>query len=180
MYWFVFAMRTSLAPEMTGGAFRAAVARIDPDVPVLDLTTMSTLVEESLLGRRAAVVLAAAFAFVSLLIAEIGIYGVLAFQVSQSRREIGVRMALGAEPVQILRHFVGLGIRLTATGLALGLAGAWIAGRSMAGLLFGTGPLYPPVLGGTGLVLGIVAVLACLLPSCSASRVPPAEALRSS
>ena len=180
MYWFVFAMRTSLAPEMTGGAFRAAVARIDPDVPVLDLTTMSTLVEESLLGRRAAVVLAAAFAFVSLLIAGIGIYGVLAFQVSQSRREIGVRMALGAEPVQILRHFVGLGIRLTATGLALGLAGAWIAGRSMAGLLFGTGPLDPPVLGGTGLVLGIVAVLACLLPSCSASRVPPAEALRSS
>jgi ABC-type antimicrobial peptide transport system permease subunit len=105
---------------------------------------------------------------------------VLAYQVSQRRREIGVRLALGAQPKQILHQFLGLGIRLLAVGLPLGLVGAWFASRLMAGLLFGVGPMNPVVIGGAAMMLGSVAMLACWLPSRRASQVAPVEALKAS
>jgi ABC-type antimicrobial peptide transport system permease subunit len=135
-------------------------------------------VNDSLGGRRIPFVLAGIFAGVALLLAAVGIYGVLAYSVAQRRREIGVRMALGAQPDQILRQFLGLGVRLLAIGLPLGLIGAWLVGRAMTGLLFGIGPANPVVLSGTAVILATAAMLACLLPARRAARVDPMVALR--
>ena len=175
---FVLAVRTGQAPETIGPALRAAVLRIDPELPLNDLKTMSMRVDESLASRRVPFLLAGIFAAVALILAAVGIYGVLAYSVAQRQREIGVRMALGAQPAQILRQFLGLGGRLLAIGLPLGLAGAWFAGKAMSGLLFGVAPTNPAVLGGTALMLFVVAMLACLLPSRRAAQVAPIEALR--
>ena len=176
---FVLAVRTAQAPQTLGPALRAAVLRLDPELPLTDLKAMSARVDESLASRRIPFLLAGIFAVVALLLAAVGIYGVLAYSVMQRQREIGVRMALGAQPGQILRQFLGLGGRLLAVGLPLGLIGAWLAGRAMTGLLFGVVPTNPLVLGGTALLLLIVAMTACLIPSRRAARVAPSVALRS-
>ena len=176
--WFIVSVRTLQAPELAGPALRAAVLRIDPELPLHDLKTMTTRVEESVASRRVPLLLAGIFAGVALVLAAVGIYGVLAYTVAQRQREIGVRMALGALPEQILAQFLGLGGRLLAIGLPLGLLGAWFAGRAMTSLLFGVAPTNAVVLGGTAVVLAAVAMLACLLPSRRAARVAPIEALR--
>jgi len=175
---FTVAVRTTQAPEAAASALRTAVLRIDPELPVTDLKTMAMRVSDSLAGRRIPLLLAGIFAGVALVLAATGIYGVLAYQVSQRRREIGVRMALGARPEQILHQFLGLGFGLLAGGLPLGMVGAWLASRLMADLLFGVSPMNPLVIAGTALLLGGVAMLACWLPSRRASQVAPAEALR--
>ena len=123
--------------------------------------------------------LAALFAAMALVLAAVGIYGVLAYAVAQRRREIGVRMALGALPRQILGQFLSLGAKLVALGSILGAIGAWLTGRAMAGVLFGVGPVHPLVFAGTALILGAVAMAACLVPAVRASKVPPMVALRS-
>jgi ABC-type lipoprotein release transport system permease subunit len=173
------AVRTRQAPEAAGSAMRAAVLRLDPGLLLYDFKTMGSWVGDSLAYRRTPLLLAGIFAGVSLVLAAVGIYGVLAYSIAQRRREIGVRMALGAQPEQILRQFLGLGVRLLAIGLLLGLIGAWLVGRAMAGLLFDIGPMNPIVLGGTALMLAAVALLACLLPARRAAQVSPIEALRS-
>ena len=152
--------------------------RLDPELPLSELMTMQGRVNDSLASRRIPVLLAGMFATMALLLAAVGIYGVLAYSVLQRQREIGVRMALGAQPGQILRQFLGLGTRLLLIGLPLGLLGAWLAGRAMTGLLFGVAPANPLVLGGTALMLFVVAMAACLLPSRRAARIAPLEALR--
>jgi predicted permease len=172
------ALRTQQAPEAAGSALRAALQQIDPGLPATDVKTMETRINDSVSGRRTPLLLAAIFAGVALLLTAVGIYGVLAYSVAQRRREIGVRMALGARPEQILRQFLGLGVTLLAIGLPLGLVGAFLVGRAMAGLLFGTGPANPLVLCGTAVVLAAIAILACLLPARHAAGVSPAEALR--
>ena len=174
----VLAVRTTQAPETIGPALRAAILRLDPELPLTDLKKMSTLLDDSLASRRIPLLLAGIFAAVALLLAAVGIYGVLAYTVAQRQREIGVRMALGAQPTQIVRQFLGLGGRFLAIGLPVGLMGAWFAGRAMAGLLFGITPTNPAVLGGTALLLIVVAMLACLLPVRRAAGVSPVEALR--
>jgi len=171
-------VRTAQAPEAAGAVMRAAVLRIDPELPLNDLKTMANRMDDSLANRRTPLLLAGIFAAVALVLAAVGIYGVLAYSVMLRQREIGVRMALGAQPGQILRQFLGLGGRILAVGLPCGLLGAWLAGRAMTALLFGVAPTNPLVLGGTALVLATVALLACLLPSRRAARVSPIEALR--
>lgn len=177
---FMVAVRTAQAPASVGPMLRAAVLRLDPELPLNDLKTMSARVDDSLAIRRIPFLLAGIFAGVALVLAAVGIYGVLAYSVVQRRREIGVRMALGAQPEQILWQFLGLGGRMLAIGLPLGLLGAWMTGRAMTGLLFGTAPANPLVLGGTAGVLALVTLLACLLPSRRAANVSPIEALRGS
>jgi predicted permease len=172
------ALRTRQAPEAAGSALRAALQQIDPGLPATDVKTMETRINDSVSGRRTPLLIAAIFAGVALLLTAVGIYGVLAYSVAQRRREIGVRMALGAQPEQILRQFLGLSVRLLGVGLPLGLIGAWLVGRTMSGLLFGIGPANPIVLVGTAVILAAVAILACLLPARRAARVSPMEALR--
>jgi ABC-type antimicrobial peptide transport system permease subunit len=137
-------------------------------------------VERSLESRRAPLLLAAIFAGLALVLAAVGIYGVLAYTVVQRQREIGVRMALGAQPEQILAQFLGLGARLLLIGLPLGMLGAWFAGKTMTSVLFGVSPANAAVFGAAALTLGVVSMLACFLPSRRAARVSPMEALRAS
>ena len=175
---FTLVVRTAQPPETMGAALRAAVLQLDPELPLSELMTMQSRVDDSLASRRVPVLLAGTFAAVALVLAAAGIYGVLAYSVLQRQREIGVRMALGAQPAQILRQFLGLGGRLLLIGLPLGLFGAWLTGRAMTGLLFGVAPANAVVLGGAALMLGAVAMLACLLPSRRAARISPLQALR--
>jgi ABC-type antimicrobial peptide transport system permease subunit len=143
------------------------------------LKTLSGRIDQSLHGRRSPLLLAGIFAAVALVLAGVGLYGVLAYAVAQRRREIGVRMALGALPAQIRTQFLGLGVRLAAAGAVVGGIGAWLSGRAMEKLLYGVGAFDPVVVAATGFVLAVIAILACLLPAIRAAHVPPMEALRS-
>jgi predicted permease len=176
---FMVSVRTQFAPEAAGPGLRAAVMGIDRSAELYDMKTMDTRVGDSLVDRRTPLVLAWIFAGVSLALTVVGIYSVLSFSVAQRRREIGVRMALGARPEQIMGQFVGMGLRLLGIGLPLGLLGAWLAGRALAGALYGVTPASPLVLCCTAALLAAVAMPACLLPSQRAAHVAPAEALRS-
>jgi predicted permease len=171
-------LRTSLPPAALGPSLRAAVLRIDPDLPVIDLKPMAERIDDSLAVRRGPMWLAVLFAAAALGLAGLGLYGVLAYAVAQRRREIGVRMALGAQPEQIRAQFLALGARLALAGALLGAVGAWFAGRAMEGLLFGVRPTDPVVAGLVLAVLAAIALGACLTPAVRAARVPPMEALR--
>ena len=138
---------------------------------------MAARLDHSLGSRRSPLVLAGIFACVALVLAAVGI-GVLAYAVAQRRREIGVRMALGALPKQILGQFLSLGAKLAVAGSAIGIVGGWLTGRAMVTLLFGVGPVNPVVFAGTATLLAAVALSACLVPALRAARVPPMEALR--
>jgi predicted permease len=173
-------LRTSQKPEAAGPALRAAVLRADPELPVVDMKTMSARLDESLVARRSPLMLAGIFSAVALVLAAVGIYGVLAYAVAERRREIGVRMALGALPQQILAQFLSLGAKLVLAGSVLGGIGGWLIGRAMVSLLFGVGAAQPLVFVGAAALLAMVAMTACLVPSMRAARVPPMEALRSS
>jgi predicted permease len=172
-------LRTMQAPQAAGPALRAAVLRVDPELPVSDLKTMAARLDESLVSRRSPLMLAGIFAGVALVLAAVGIYGVLAYAVAERRREIGVRMALGALPTQILAQFLALGAKLVVIGSILGGFGGWLIGRAMVSLLFGVGGAQPLVFAGAALLLSLVAMTACLVPAARAARVPPMEALRS-
>jgi predicted permease len=173
-------LRTAQAPQAAGPALRAAVLRVDPELPVDDMKTMTARLDESLVERRSPLMLAGIFAGVALVLAAVGIYGVLAYAVAERRREIGVRMALGALPQQILAQFLSLGAKLVLAGSVLGGIGGWLIGRAMVSLLFGVGAAQPLVFAGAALLLGLVAMTACIIPALRAARVPPMEALRSS
>ncbi len=148
------------------------------ELPIDDLKAMQTRIDDSLIARRSPAILAAIFAGVALLLAAIGTYGVLAYSVGQRRREIGVRMALGALPQQILTQFLRLGIKLLLVGIVLGGVGAWLTGRAMQNVLFGVNALHTGILAATAATMSGVVLLAVLLPCLRASRLNPIEALR--
>jgi predicted permease len=175
---FSLVVRTALPPASLAPSIEKAILQLDPGLPLDDVQTMQSRIDQSLVGRRSPAILAAIFAGSALLLAAIGTYGVLAYAVSQRRREIGVRMALGALPQQILTQFLELGTRLLLVGLGLGMLGAWAASRAMRSVLFSVDPLHAGVLAGTAAVMFIVVLLATMLPSRRAARVNPIEALR--
>jgi predicted permease len=166
-------VRTSLPPESFGPALRKAVRRIDPELPVHDLRTMETRIADSLVARRSPALLAVLFAAIAMLLTAVGTYGVLSYAVTQRRREIGLRMALGARPEQVRGQYLALALRLLAAGTALGILGAWLAGKAMQSVLFQVPPLHVPLLAGAAVLLGGVSLIACLLPSHRAARVSP-------
>ena len=174
---FFVTVRTSLPPESLGLTLQKTVRQIDPDIPVNDLRSMDTRIADSLVARRSSALLAGLFSGIALLLTTIGTYGVLSFAVAQRRREIGLRMALGAQSSQIRRQILYLSLRLLAGGTILGLTGAWLTGAAMQAVLFHVPALNPAILAGTACVMGLVSLAACLLPSQRAARISPMEAL---
>jgi predicted permease len=171
------AIRTSLPPESLGLTLQKVVRQIDADLPVNDVRSMDTRIADSLVARRSPALLAGLFSGIALLLTAVGTYGVLSYAVAQRRREIGLRMALGAQPGQIRSQFLQLSFRLLAVGTLLGLIGAWQAGRAMQAVLFHVPSLDVAIFGGAVCVMGLVSLAACLLPSQRAARMSPIEAL---
>src|SRR5271155_2663893 len=171
------AVRTSLPPESFALTLQKVVRQIDPDVPASDVRSMDTRIADSLVARRSPALLAGLFSGIALLLTSIGTYGVLSYAVTQRRREIGVRMALGAQPGQIRMQFLALSLRLLVAGTVLGLIGAWQAGRAMRSVLFQVPPLNVAVLAAAACVTAVVCLAACLLPAQRAAQISPMEAL---
>ena len=170
--------RTSQRPEAFAETLRKLVRATNPDLAIDNLRSMDTRIAESLIARRSPALLAGIFAGVALLLAAIGTYGVLSYAVAQRTREIGIRMALGAQTKQIGAQFFSLGLRLLAAGTILGLIGAWWAGRAMQSVLFDVPTLHVATLLGTALVMTAVSLVACLIPARRATKVDPVIALR--
>jgi predicted permease len=170
--------RTSLPPSSFESTLQRVARNIEPELPVNDLRSMEVRIADSLVARRSPALLTGIFASAALVLAAIGTYGILAYAVKQRRREIGVRMALGALPEQIGRQFLSLGLRLLLVGTILGVFGAWMAGRGMHSILFNVPPFHLATFLGTALTLSAVTLVACLLPALRASRVDPMETLR--
>jgi predicted permease len=172
-------LRTGSDPGGLTAAVTRQIRELDPDLPSYNVTTMEQRVDESLARRRFSMLMLTLFAVLALGLAAIGIYGVMAFLVSQGTREIGIRMALGATPGGILVLIVRQGMVIATIGLALGLSGAFILTRFMASLLFGVRPGDPLTFGAIALTLGMVAFLASYIPARRASGIDPMVALRS-
>jgi predicted permease len=170
--------RTAGDPESLAAAARAAVARLDPALPLAQLRPVAAVVAESLAQPRFILLLVVVFAALALLLAAIGIYGVLAYTVAQRTQEIGVRMALGAEVRVVLGLVLAQGARLVACGLGLGMLLALLLRRALASLLFGVAPSDPLTFAGVGVVLAAVALAACYLPARRAAAVDPIAALK--
>jgi predicted permease len=175
---FHFVIRSTLPAATIAPMARKAILSLDADLPVDDLKPMHERVDDTLVTRRSPAILAGIFSGVALMLSAIGTYGVLAYAVGQRRREIGVRMALGAQPEQVLRLFMGLGASLLGVGLALGILGSWMAGRAMQRVLYGVGSFDPLVVAAATGVMVVVVFFAILLPSRRAAGVNPIDALR--
>jgi predicted permease len=165
--------------EGTIGAVRAAVARLDPDVPVVEVETMQSVVDGFSMGQRLAAWVAAMVGAAGLLLGAVGVYGVTAFAVAQRTHEIGVRMALGARTADVLRLMLGSALRAPLAGMAIGLLVAAAAARLIGSLLFDVSPLDPLTYAAVTAVLAAVALGATLLPARRAAATDPIETLRS-
>jgi len=171
-------IRTAVEPASVTSAVRQAIWSIDRNQPVARIRTMEDIIDRQLSTPSQSTALLGAFSLLALLLASLGIYGVLSYAVTQRTNEIGVRMALGATSREILLSFGKRGLALTLAGLAIGLALAAIAARSMTALLYGFRPDYVPTVTVVSLILLAVAGLACFVPARRASRVDPVVALR--
>jgi putative ABC transport system permease protein len=173
-----FTVRTRLDPESLAGGIRRAVWDVDPQQPLLKVLPMSRLAAESLALRRVTMLLLAAFAALATVLAGVGIYGVIACMVAQRTSEIGVRLALGARPGDVVRMLIVQGLRPVAAGLGVGLLAALALVRLVAGLLYGTSPADPATYAGAVLMILAVAAAACYLPARRAVTVDPMLSLR--
>ncbi len=171
-------MRTSGDPLALAESFRRELRGLDPDVPASDLRSMEQYLASSLATRRFNLRLMVAFAASALVLAFLGVYGVVAYSVSQRSREIGLRLALGARRADIYKLILVQGLRLMLVGLAVGLAGTLASTRLLSGLLFGVTPTDPETLVGVPLLLAGATLLACYIPARRAARVDPMVALR--
>jgi len=173
-----FTIRTANDPEAMTRSAEQAMWGVDPGLAVLKAIGMDTLTAQTLAVRRASTVLIGSFALLALLMACIGVYGIMAYSVSRRTREIGVRMALGAKRVDVLRMMIGSGLRLALVGIGIGLAGALAASRLLTSLLFEMSPVNPLIFGLAAVVLAATAISASLLPARRAASVDPMQALR--
>jgi putative ABC transport system permease protein len=173
----MLAVRSAQDPETLVPALRSALASIDRELPLFDARTMDERLDRSLVQRRMPMVIALAFGLVALFLAGIGVYGVLACQVAERRREIGIRMALGSSAADVFRLVMRDGARMTVLGILVGLAGTMGMARLMAGLLYGVRATDPIVVGAVAILLVTVALIATWLPARRAAGVNPAAAL---
>jgi len=173
-----FVIRVSGEPMSALPAVRAQIAALDDKLPLYEIKSHQQMIADKLAGLGLASELMAMFGALALILAAVGVYGVMSYAVSQRTREIGVRMALGARPRDVLRLVVGQTLKLTALGLAIGLPAAFALGRVMAGALFGVVALDPITFVGFTLLLTSMAVFAGYLPARRAMRVDPMTSLR--
>jgi predicted permease len=173
-----FAVRTAGDPLQFVHAVRDQVLAIDPDQPASQFKTMDDLMEAEGGQRRVLLTLLGGFAGAALLLAVIGIYGIVAFSVAQRTQEVGIRRALGARHMDILRLVVGQGLALTLAGVALGIGGSLALTRVMTSLLFHTSSTDPAAFAGIALLFVIVALAASYIPARRATRIDPMTALR--
>jgi len=172
-------MRSQGDPSTLSPSVKKELRGIDPDLPMYSVRTMDERVEESLARRRFSMLLLGIFAGMALVLATIGIYGVMAYLVNQGTREIGIRMAIGATQREIVRLVVFQGMRLAVTGVGAGLAAAFVFTRLMRSLLFGISSADPVTFAGISLLLTLVALLATYIPARRAARIDPILCLRS-
>jgi ABC-type antimicrobial peptide transport system permease subunit len=172
------AARTLISPTSLVQAVRREVQSVDPDIPLYRIRTMQEHLSQQLWPYRVFGSLFAAFAVISLLLSAIGVYGVIAYSVSERTQEIGLRMALGADAGRVLRLILRQSIKQMVAGLALGVAGAVAVGRIMEKLLIHTSAADPAVNMAGSLLLCMVALFACMIPAWRASRLDPLTALR--
>ncbi len=173
------ALRTATDPHYLTRAVREAQRQIDPELAMFNIRTMSERLDRSLWSRRAYSWLFSAFAVTAILLAAAGVYGVTSYAVSQRSREIGIRMALGARPGQVMRGVLASGMALVSAGVALGLAGAFLTTRLLESLLFGVSTHDPLTYAGAIAAVAAVGLMANLVPAQRASRVDPMKILRS-
>jgi len=173
-----FVMHTAGDPMALGNAVQREVSNLDKEVPIFDVKTMDQRVSSSLANRRFAVWLLAVFAFIAILLAAVGLYGVMTQSVMQRNREIGVRMALGAQGQDVLRMILRQGVVLIAGGLVVGTAAALALTSLMKSLLFQVSPADPLTFAVVAVVLAVVGLAATYLPAWRATRVDPVTTLR--
>jgi putative ABC transport system permease protein len=171
-------VRTELPPMSLVNSVAAAVRGIDPELPLADVRSLEEIVDATLSRPRTVSVLLTAFALIALVLAAVGVYGVMSYSVSQRTQEIGVRMALGATSESVLRLVLGQAMRLVVIGVMVGLIAAGMLTRVLDTMLYDTQALDPLTFGLTALVLILVATLASYLPARRGMRIAPVEALR--
>jgi putative ABC transport system permease protein len=171
-------VKTPMNPSSISSAIRSAIRQIDPELPVPAFRTMDEIVSSSVAQRRFQMQLVLLFAAAALLLASLGIYGVVSYSVTQRTSELGIRLALGAPRASILGLVVRQSLTPVGLGLVAGLATSIALGRLLTNLLFGVGATDPVTMSGVILVLGAVALVACYIPACRAMRVDPLAALR--
>src|SRR5256714_14926140 len=171
-------VRTKGEPQSVAAAVREQIRALDANLPVADVKTLRDQLDLSLFPSRVAAWTLGGFGVLALLLAAIGIYGVVSYSVAQRTREIGVRMALGAKEKHVLRLVLGQGLFVIAVGLALGLLLAVASTRVIVGFLYGVGAAEPLPFAGVPLLLGFVALVASYIPARRATKVDPLKALR--
>jgi putative ABC transport system permease protein len=174
----LLALRTAGDPAAMAATVRAELRRIEPELVMYNFAPLEELLAGSMASRRHTLGLIGLFALISLALAAVGIYGVLAYGVTQRLREMAVRMALGARPADVLRLVVGEGMAMVAAGAVLGLIASVALARFLTGLLYGVSPLDLSSYAASVVLLVLVALLACYLPARRATRVDPVTALR--
>jgi len=170
--------RSTADPSTLTGSIRDAIRAVDKDQPIYRVLTMEQVVSNSVAQKRFSMLLLVIFAGVALVLAAVGIYGVMSYSVTQRTHEIGIRMALGAQPGNVLALVVRQGMVMTLLGVGIGLAGALAVTRVMASLLFGIGAHDPLTFAAISVLLGAVALIASLIPALRATKVDPMIALR--
>jgi putative ABC transport system permease protein len=172
-------IRTSQGAATVTPVIKDIVKQLDPDLPIGDVRTIEQIIERSTGEPRFRSYLIAGFALLAVVLAAVGVYGLISFTVTQRVPEIGVRLALGASPGQVFAQVIGQGLRLAVIGVVLGLIAAAAATRLLQGLLFNTNATDPVVYGSLAALLLAMAALACYVPARRAMRVDPMTALRS-
>ena len=172
------AIHTKVNPASVAGAVRQAIWSVNPEVPITDVATMEEILDKEVFPRRVQTTLLGVLAALALLLSAVGTYGIVAYSVAQRSHEIGVRMALGAEKVEVLRLIVARGFKLTLIGMGIGIASAFGLTRFLSSLLYGVKPGDPLTFAAVSLLLTTVALLASYIPARRATKVDPMVALR--
>lgn len=171
-------LRTRADPIAAIGAARAVIHDLDPGIPLADVSTLSALTQSSMSADRFSMLVVGFFAALALILAAVGIYGVIAYSTGQRAREIAIRIALGAQRRNVFGTVLGQGLRFAGLGILFGILAALGTGRVLAGLLYGVSASDPVTLAGVALLIAVVALAASFLPARRAARTSPMEALR--